>query len=289
MAEKERDEVSGTETTGHEWDGIKELNTPLPKWWINTFYLTIIWAIGYWILYPAWPMINDATKGFLGYSSRAELAETMAGVRAEKAVYVNQINEASLEGIQSDPELLKFAVAGGRSSFSVNCSPCHGSGAQGAPGYPNLNDDVWIWGGTLDDIYTTLAHGIRSPSDDETRISEMPNFGADEILSDEEIADTTAYVLSLSGLEHNAAAAERGQTLYEDNCSFCHGEDGGGDQSVGAPALNDAIWLYGRSEKEITAQLTRARHGVMPAWSGRLDDATIKQLAIYVHSLGGGE
>ncbi|MBZ0218796.1 MAG: cytochrome-c oxidase, cbb3-type subunit III [Fimbriimonadaceae bacterium] len=289
MTKIETDEVSGTETTGHQWDGIKELNTPLPRWWINTFYLTIVWSIGYWILYPAWPLISDATRGYLGYSSRAELAETMAVARADQAVYLDKIADASLEEINNQADLLQFAVAGGRSAFLVNCSTCHGSGAQGGPGYPNLNDDDWIWGGTLDDIYTTLAHGVRFETDDDTRVSDMPNFGSDEILEKDVIADTATYVRSLSGLEHDAAQAVRGAVAYADNCASCHGEDGAGDGDLGAPALNDAIWLYGSAQEEIAAQISQPRQGVMPAWAGRLDDTTIKQLAIYVHSLGGGE
>ncbi len=289
MAKKEIDEVTGTDTTGHEWDGIKELNTPLPRWWINTFYLCIIWSVGYWILYPAWPLISDYTKGYLGYSSRAELAESMAVARADQAVFLDKIADASLEEIKNQPDLLQFAVAGGRSAYLVNCSTCHGSGAQGAPGYPNLNDDDWIWGGSLDEIYTTLAHGVRFATDDDTRLSDMPNFGSDETLDKEEMSVTAAFVRSLSGLDHDASQAARGALIYEENCASCHGDTGGGDRDLGAPALNDAIWLYGDKAQEIAAQINQPRHGVMPAWAGRLEDSTIKQLAIYVHSLGGGE
>lgn len=289
MADVERDEISGTETTGHQWDGIKELNTPLPRWWILTFYATIVWALGYVVLYPAIPLIDRATGGLLGYSSRAELSETMSEARAAQEQYVARIADASLEDIRADQDLFQFAVAGGRSAFSINCAPCHGSGAQGAPGYPNLNDDEWLWGGTPDEIYTTLQHGIRAPENDDTRISEMPAFGADELLEPVEIQDVAQYVLSLAGKAHDGDAAGRGETLFADNCASCHGESGEGLKEFGAPALNDAIWLYGENAEAVTAQITRPKHGVMPAWAGRLDETVIKQLTVYVHSLGGGE
>lgn len=292
MAEKiETDELTGTETTGHEWDGIKELNTPLPKWWVWTFYATIIWAIGYCILYPAWPLVNRATSGVLGYSSRAAVVEAIDQAKAAQGQYLDRIRALGLEEIRSDEELQRFAAAGGRSAFAVNCSPCHGSGAAGSPGgYPNLNDDAWLWGGTLEDIYTTIAHGVRFEADPDTRVSQMPAFGKDGVLDSAQVEDVANHVLALAGREHDAAAAERGKILYEENCAVCHGETGQGQSSLGAPRLNDAIWLYGSGDKEtIAAQINDPKHGVMPGWSGRLDEVTIKQLAVYVHSLGGGE
>ncbi|HSM18959.1 MAG TPA: cytochrome-c oxidase, cbb3-type subunit III, partial [Hyphomicrobiales bacterium] len=214
MAEAERDEVSGTETTGHEWDGIKELNTPLPRWWLWTFYGTVIWALIYTILYPAWPLINSATQGVLGYSSRAELAENVATAKAAQSQYLEGIAARPLEEIRGDRELFEFALAGGRSAFSINCSTCHGSGAQGAEGIPNLNDDEWLWGGTLQEIDTSIRHGIRYNQDDETRLSEMPAFGRDELLEPQQIADAAQFVLQLSGKDHNAEAASRGAEIY---------------------------------------------------------------------------
>lgn len=289
MADKDTDAISGTETTGHEWDGIKELNTPLPRWWLWTFYACVVWGLGYTIFYPAWPLLNSVTTGVLGYSSRADVAAEIATAKQAQAGVLARISEASLEDIRKDPELFQFAVAGGTSAFAVNCSQCHGSGAAGAPGYPNLNDDVWLWGGTLDDIYTSIAHGVRFTQNDDTRTSDMPAFGRDEILETAQINDVTDFVLSLSGKDHDTAAAERGATVYADNCAACHGANGEGVRDVGAPALNDALWHYDGERDTITAQIKLPKHGVMPAWSHRLDDATIKQLAIYVHSLGGGE
>jgi cytochrome c oxidase cbb3-type subunit 3 len=289
MAEAERDQVSGTETTGHEWDGIKELNTPLPRWWLWTFYATIVWALIYTILYPAWPLVTSATKGVLGYSSRSQVAETVAAAKAAQSRYLERIASQPLEDIRADRELFEFALAGGRSAFAVNCSPCHGSGAQGARGFPNLNDDDWLWGGTLDDIDLSIRHGIRYAADEETRISEMPAFGRDGLLEPAQIADVAQFVRSLSGKDRDADAASRGEQIFTDNCAACHGPTGDGDPAQGAPALDDAIWLYGDTAEAIAAQATDPRHGIMPAWAGRLDDTVIKQLALYVHALGGGE
>jgi cytochrome c oxidase cbb3-type subunit 3 len=289
MSQKEIDRISGTETTGHEWDGIKELNTPLPRWWLWTFYGTVIWAALYVLAYPAVPLVRDATGGLLGWSSRAQLTTQINEAKAAQQHYVDRIAELPLEAIRRDAELSQFAVAGGRSAFKVYCSQCHGTGAAGSEGYPNLNDDDWLWGGTLDDIHTTLKHGVRFASDGESRQAAMPAFGADQMLNRAQIGDVAEHVLKLAGREHDAAAAERGQGLYADNCAACHGDVGQGDRSLGAPRLADGLWLYGGDKEQIMAQVFRPRHGVMPAWGERLDDATLKQLAIYVHALGGGE
>ncbi len=289
MATKEVDEHSGTETTGHAWDGIKELNTPLPRWWLWTFYATIVWAVGYCIAYPAWPLISSVTPGLLGYSSRANVATQLEEAAAAQQIYIEQIGALPLEDIRTNDDLLSFALAGGASAFAVNCSQCHGSGAAGASGYPNLNDDDWLWGGTLDDIYLTIAHGVRFDDDSDSRYSEMPAFGRDGILNREEISDISEHVLALATQEHDASAAERGAELYVENCAVCHSDNGSGDTALGAPALNDAIWLYSRDRASIRAQIQVPNHGVMPAWAHRLEDVTIKQLTVYVHSLGGGE
>ncbi|HTO27558.1 MAG TPA: cytochrome-c oxidase, cbb3-type subunit III [Devosia sp.] len=285
--EKDVDHISGVETTGHEWDGIKELNNPLPRWWLWTFYTCIVWAIGYTVLYPAWPLVSSATSGLLGYSSRAELAQTMTAVADANGAVVSRIAEASVADILADPELARFATASGASSFRVNCTQCHGTGAAGSPGYPNLNDDAWIWGGTVEEIYTTIAHGVRSPTDPDTRYNLMPNFGADGILDSGSVQQVAAYVASLSGVDGGASTPE-GEQLFVDNCAGCHGERGIGMPEIGGPDLTDKIWLYDGSLEAITAQIDRPRHGMMQAWSEKLDDATIKELAIYVHGLGGG-
>jgi cytochrome c oxidase cbb3-type subunit 3 len=285
----EVDAFSGTETTGHTWDGIKELNTPLPRWWAWTFYATVIWGLAYMVAYPAWPLVSSATKGVLGYSTRGAVEQAIADARAAQSDKIGRIVELPLEDIKADENLLRYAVAGGKSAFLVNCSQCHGSGAAGGAIYPNLNDDDWIWGGTLEAIETTLKHGIRYSLDEETRVSEMPAFGADEIMSGEEIEKTAEHVLALAGLDHDAALAAEGALLYEENCAACHGETGAGDHDLGAPALNDAIWLYGGERDAVIRQIAKPKLGVMPGWQSRLDPTTIKQLALYVHGLGGGE
>lgn len=289
MTLREKDEISGMETTGHEWDGIKELNTPLPRWWLWTFYACIAFAVGYMVVYPALPLVRGATPGLFGYSSRADLVADVSAARAAQTQQLEKIQSLPLEDIRKDAELLQFATAGGSAAFRINCVQCHGSGAAGGKGFPNLNDDDWLWGGTLDQIHTTLQHGIRFMSDADTRQSAMPSFGADGILTAEQINDVAEFVLKISGQENDAAAAARGAAVYAENCVACHGDTGQGVKEFGGARLNDAVALYVSDKASIVAQLNRPKHGVMPAWSARLPEATIKQLAIYVHSLGGGE
>ncbi len=289
MSTKHTDEVTGVDTTGHEWDGIRELDNPLPRWWLWTFLICIVWAIGYMIFYPAVPLVNEATPGVLGYSSRGEVHQDIREARDAQSAMISRMEDLPLADIRADANLLQFAMNGGRAAYSVNCSQCHGSGAAGSPGYPNLNDDEWIWGGDLQAIATTLQHGIRHPGDDETRFSEMPAFGRDGLLGRQEIRAVANHVLAIAGQPHDADLAEAGGELYTDNCAACHGDAGKGDREQGAPNLTDAIWLYGGTEAEIARQIHDPRHGVMPAWGDRLDPVTIKQLTIYVHSLGGGE
>jgi cytochrome c oxidase cbb3-type subunit III len=288
MASRKGDTAAEGETTGHEWDGIRELNKPLPKWWLYVFYATIIWAIGYWILMPAWPLVSGYTKGYLGYSQRARVAEQLAAAKAAQGVYREKIAKSDLAAITADPQLLSFALAGGEAAFGDNCSPCHGRGAQGGFGYPNLRDDSWLWGGTLDAIQQTITHGIRA-ADPETRKNQMPGFGRMGILNASQVNDVAEYVLSLSGRADDKAAAGRGAKIFADNCTPCHGADGKGNQALGAPNLTDELWLYAGNKATIAETIINGRGGVMPAWGGRLDPETIKELAVYVHSLGGGQ
>jgi cytochrome c oxidase cbb3-type subunit 3 len=283
------DKVTGTATTGHEWDGIKELNTPLPRWWILTFYSCIVWAVGYWIVYPAWPLVSGYTSGVLHYSSRADVAVELANlekIRGEKMV---TLGAASLADIEKDPALLALARARGKAVFGDNCAPCHGSGAAGAKGYPNLNDDDWLWGGTLDQIMQTIQFGVRS-GHPKAHESAMLAFGRDGMLKSEEIVTVANYVRSLSGLPtRQGYDSIAGRKIFTENCVSCHGDGGKGNQVMGAPNLTDQIWLYGSDEATIIETVTNGRSGVMPAWTGRLDPSTIKAMAVYVHSLGGGQ
>lgn len=290
MAETpEKDPFTGTETTGHEWDGIKELNTPLPRWWLWIFYASVVWAIGYWIAMPAWPLISGYTKGVLGHSQRVIVAETIAEAKQAQSQWLDRIEASSVEEIRADPELLDFALAGGRSAFAVNCSQCHGLGAAGFVGYPNLNDDAWLWGGTIEQIHYSIAHGIRNEDDPDARWSEMPAFGRDDILERGQIGSVVEYVLAISGQDHDAGRVTEGETVFLEQCAACHLESGKGNAELGAPNLTDAIWLYGGDRQALTETVVNARFGVMPAWGLKLDDATVKQLAVYVHALGGGQ
>ncbi len=288
MSDKEIDKVSGTETTGHEWDGIKELNTPLPRWWIGIFYATIVWAIGYWIVMPAWPTLGSYTHGLLNHSQRDSVTVAVDKLKAARAAREKVLGPASLEQIQADPNLLQFAMAEGKATFGDNCAGCHGAGGQGAKGYPNLNDDVWLWGGKLEDIQHTISVGVRS-THPQTRQSQMPAWGRSNILTPRQILDLTEYVMNLSHRPADQKAVFRAVKLFKDNCAACHGPEGKGQRKDGAPNLTDNEWLYGGSRDAIYDQIWNAHGGVMPTWDGRLTPATIKALAVYVHSLGGGE
>ena len=288
MASPRTDKETGAKTTGHEWDGIEELNKPLPRWWLWTFYACIVWSIGYWLLMPSWPLVSSYTKGFLGYSSRESVDAQLGEAKAARAEFREKIAASDLQAIAADPELLQFALAGGEAAFGDNCAPCHGRGAQGFPGYPNLRDDSWLWGdGSLAAIHQTIMHGIRG-NDPKTHMNQMPAFGKTGLLTEVQIGDVADYVLSLSGRGTDQAVAERGSKIFAATCVACHGQDGKGNTEMGAPNLADELWLYSGDKTTIVETLRNGRCGVMPAWGDRLDPETVKELAVYVHSLGGG-
>ncbi|MCY4541925.1 MAG: cytochrome-c oxidase, cbb3-type subunit III [Rhodobacteraceae bacterium] len=275
------------EYTGHEWDGIREYNNPMPRWWLWTLYASIIWGIAYTIAYPAWPLLTRATQGVLDYSSRAELAKSIKEFEDRNSALDLALLETDLTAVHLDADLLDYALRGGAAVYRAHCSQCHGAGASGTVGYPNLLDDDWLWGGSLDDIYYTVAHGIRSDADEDTRFSQMPAY--DGFLEPDQIDSVVHYVLALSGQEHNPELSESGAEIYAENCAVCHGETGLGNRDEGGPRLTDPIWLYGGSEDAIRETIRYSRFSVMPNWRGRLSESHIRQVAIYVHQLGGGE
>ena len=289
----EIDEVSGVETTGHSWDGIKELNNPLPRWWLYIFYASIVWAVVYMVFMPAIPALPGTgmtnTPGIRGHSDRALVAEDITQLNVQRGQGSAKLLTASLSEIETDMSLQQFALAMGESAFGDNCATCHGAGGRGAKGYPMLADDVWLWDGTLSGIETTLRHGIRHYEDPDTRNSAMPAFGRDGLLTPGEIDDLVQFVLVRSGRQGDAAAAGRAAPVFAQQCTSCHGADARGNRTLGAPNLTDQEWVFGSEPRDIHQSIYNARNAHMPAWQGRLDDATIKALAVYVHSLGGGE
>lgn len=280
-----------TPKTGHVWDGIEEYDNPMPRWWLWTFYITIAWAIVYMILYPAWPLVNQATSGILGYSSRGEVAREISDFEQRNEIWFQRLTEAEVAALRDDDELERFGVQAGAAVFAAQCSQCHGAGGAGvqAAGYPNLLNDDWLWGGTLEDIHFTVSHGIRNETNPQARFSQMPAFGRDGLLEAEEVDAVVEYVLAMSGQAHDEALAGSGSEIYQIQCAACHGADGAGDPELGAPALNNQIWLYGGDRAAIHESVWYSRAGVMPAFDGRLREAEIRAVAIYVHQLGGGQ
>jgi cytochrome c oxidase cbb3-type subunit III len=287
---QDTDAVTGTAMTGHSWDGIRELNTPLPRWWLWLFYATIIWSVGYWVVYPAWPLATSYTQGLFNWHSREAIVSELDALKAQRGPMVAKLASASLQEIVADQQLLEFARAQGRPAFGENCAPCHGAGGGGGKGYPNLNDNDWLWGGKLDEIAETIRHGIRS-ADPQSRLGPpMPDFGRDGRLKRAEIESVAEYVRTLGGLAPEPKAdIAAGKAVFAQNCAVCHGDAGKGNRALGAPDLTDAIWLYGSDKVAIVDSIWNGRAGVMPAWAGRLDEPTIKALAVYVHTFGGGE
>jgi cytochrome c oxidase cbb3-type subunit 3 len=286
---QEIDRLTGTATTGHEWDGIHELNTPLPRWWLWTFYACIAWAVVYWVIYPAWPLLTSATQGTFGWHARSAVVTDLDELKALRGPMMDKLASTPVAQIVNDPQLVEFARAQGRVAFADNCAPCHGAGGGGAKGYPNLNDDDWLWGGKIAEIEQTIRHGARS-GDGKAHQGNMPAFGRDGILKPAQISAVADFVRSLSGLPtEKSADLAQGKKVFADNCALCHGADGKGNRELGAPNLTDKIWLYGSDKETIVQGIFNGRGGTMPAWEGRLSEPIIKSLVVYVYSFGGGE
>jgi cytochrome c oxidase cbb3-type subunit III len=284
----EKDAISGRETTGHEWDGLKELNTPLPKWWLYVFIATVVFAIGQFLLYPSVPGLTGYFHGLLGYSQRTAVEAAVADVAGQRAAYMDKIEALAFAEIKQDPQLYAVALTAGRITFANNCQPCHGAGGEGRVGYPALGDDVWLWGGRPADIQHTIAVGIRSDHPD-TRSSLMPAFGADGILKAAEVQLVADYVMGLYGAAPAGKNLAAGEAIYAENCVACHGDKGQGNQEQGGPPLAARVHLNAGDRAFVVQQINQPRMGMMPAWNTRLDTATIKALTLYVHQLGGGQ
>lgn len=284
MSVKERDPLTGHQTTGHEWNGITELNTRVPRaiWWF--ILVTHLYALIAWVLLPAWPGINSYTKGILGIDQRDRVERQVADMREARAVWRDQLVALPVEEIRADPALAALVAETGPALFGDNCAACHGARGQGGPGYPSLVDDAWLWGGDPEAVLETLRVGINADHPD-TRFAQMLSF--DGILSRDEIRTVAAYVQSLSGIETGADPDRlaEGQVLFMDNCASCHGDEATGDTDLGAPNLTDDHWIYGGDDAAIFTTILRGREGWMPAWESRLELADRKLLTAYLQDL----
>ncbi|UWQ27778.1 cytochrome-c oxidase, cbb3-type subunit III [Leisingera sp. M523] len=281
MALREKDPVSGTDLTGHEWDGIKELDTPVP--WAARWSLwgSIAVAAVFWVFYPSFPAVRDYAKGALGYSSRAEVTASLKEAEADREQAFSPFTSEDIEAMAADPSLEERYGAAISKLYADNCAACHTENLKGQPGFPNLADGHWLWSGSPEEIEYTIRYGINA-AHDETRIAQMLAFGADGMIEKPQVKEVTEFVLSLSGQEHDAEAAEAGRAVFEENCAACHGEDGRGGYENGAPDLGDGHWIYGGGREDIYQSVYYGRQGVMPAWEGRLSDMQIRMLTLYL-------
>jgi cytochrome c oxidase cbb3-type subunit 3 len=287
MALEDRDPYTGQLMTGHEWNGIKELNTPVPKTVYFFLIVTALFAVGYWILMPAWPLWSTFTKGLLGYDQRASVAASLKEAAADRSTWMNRIEQASFADIQADPRLMEFVRQTGRPLFGDNCASCHGRDAKGGKGFPGLATASWLWGGTPEAIAETIRVGINS-AHPKTRTSQMMAFGRDSVLPRGDIEKVVDYVLTLSGPAAPDATPERiaaGKAVFAANCVACHGDDGTGKTDVGGPNLTDRLWIYGGDWQSIYTTVWGGRQGHMPTWEARLSATDRKILALYLVDL----
>lgn len=292
MAVEEIDPVSGRVTTGHEWNGITELDTPVPRGVLMFLIVTHIFAVLWWFVMPTWPLGTTYTRGLLGTDQHKIIAERMAEANASRASWVDAIDAKSYDDILADAQLMKVVNETGHRLFGDNCAACHGREGQGGRNFPDLADRDWLWGGSPETIAETISVGINSTNPD-SRVAQMPAFGKDQMLEPAQLHDVALYVHSLSNpgdaTSENAAAIQAGHEVFAANCVACHGDDAKGSTDVGAPNLTDSTWIYGGDLASITTTLYGGRQGHMPTWDKRLSPADIKILALYVHSLGAGK
>jgi cytochrome c oxidase cbb3-type subunit III len=289
MSEGEVDRITGTVTTGHEWNGIKELDTPVPRAVLLFIFVTHLWAVGYWILMPAWPLVTTYTSGLLGISQRVSVEQQLVEQQQVRQSWTGRVAELSFDQIAADEALMTKVTEAGHQLFGDNCAVCHGRGASGNAGYPDLTDGDWLWGdGSPEAIAETLRVGVNAQHD-ETRISQMPAFGREQMLTAPEVRSAAAYVFSLSHPDYSTAEnlglIDSGKEVFAANCAGCHGEAATGDQAAGVPNLTDSQWIYGGELENIVTSVHGGRQGHMPTWDERLSAEEIKMLAVYVHSL----
>lgn len=287
MSVKERDPLTGHLTTGHEWNGIIELNTRVPRAVWLFLAATHIYALIAWVLLPAWPLVTTYTKGILGMDPRDVVEQKVEAANVARAGWADQVDALSVADIRTDPALLAFVNETAHALFGDNCSVCHGTKADGGPGFPSLIDDAWLWGGDADTIMETLRVGINSPHPD-TRYAQMLAFGREGVLSRDEIRSVVSYVQSLSGIGEGDAAPDQlaaGAEMFADNCASCHGESGEGITDLGAPNLTDAFWIYGGDSASLFQTIWGGRQGWMPAWEDRLPERDRKMLTVYLLEL----
>ena len=280
----ERDPITGRMTTGHEWNGIKELNTPIPR--VVLFFLAagFLFCIGYWLAMPAWPLGSTYTKGLLGIDQRNVVTEQVASARAARAEWLDKVQAMDFDAVKADPALMAHVKEFGAALFGENCAACHGARATGGPGFPDLTANAWLFGGDPETLAETINVGINS-TDDDTRVSQMLAYGRDGMLDVKQINAVVAYVRSLSGAEAPAGLVEEGRQVFADNCVSCHGENAKGTVENGAPDLTDAHWIYGGDAAQVFTTVYGGRQGHMPHWKDRLTPAEIKLLALYVGQL----
>ena len=289
MEVKEQDPVTGRETTGHEWNGIRELDTPVPRGILLFLIVTHIWAVGWWFFAPTWPLGTTYTKGLLDIDQRTTVEERVVEGQQARQDWIFRIESEPYDQILADESLMQIVRSSGRQLFGDNCAACHGRDARGRANYPDLTDGDWIWGSGPEAIEQTMRVGVNTEHP-ESRVGQMPAFGRDGMLERDQVRAVAAYVYSLTHPEFstpdNIERIEAGQQVFAETCSACHGEAGEGSVEAGAPNLTDNYWLYGGDMDTIIATVHGGRQGHMPTWDERLTNAEIRMLSLYVHDLG---